>query len=53
MKQYKNYTQKISIPKTADGCSVAVTASIGKASVMNFIDTTHYAKGEVLIIKKL
>lgn len=45
MKQSKNSTPKISIPKTADGCSVAVTASIGKASVMNFIDTAHYPKG--------
>ena len=53
MKQSKNSTPKISIPKTADGCSVAVTASIGKASVMNFIDTAHYPKGGVLIIKKL
>ena len=53
MKQSKNYTQKIAIPKTADGCSVAVTASIGKASVMNFIDTAHYPKGGVLIIKKI
>lgn len=45
MNQSKNSTPKISIPKTADGCSVAVTASIGKASVMNFIDTAHYPKG--------
>lgn len=44
MKQSKNSTQKISIPKTADGCSVTVTASIGNASVMNFIDTAHYPK---------
>ena len=47
MKQSKNSTQKIAIPKTADGCSVAVTASIGMASVMNFIDTSHYPKGGV------
>lgn len=52
MKQSKNSTPKIAIPKTADGCSVAVTASIGMASVMNFIDTAHYPKGGVLIIKK-
>lgn len=45
MNQSKNSTPKIAIPKTADGCSVAVTASIGKASVMNFIDTAHYPKG--------
>ena len=45
MKQSKNSTQKISIPKTSDGCSVTVTSSIGKASVMNFIDTAHYPKG--------
>lgn len=42
MNQSKNSTPKISIPKTADGCSVSVTASIGKESVMNFIDTAHY-----------
>lgn len=52
MNQSKNSTPKIAIPKTADGCSVAVTASIGMASVMNFIDTAHYPKGGVLIIKK-
>ena len=45
MKQSKNSTPKISIPKTADGCSVTVTASIGKASVMNLIDTANYPKG--------
>ena len=44
MKQSKNSTQKISIPKTADECTVTVTASIGKASVINFIDTAHYPK---------
>ena len=53
MNQSKNSTPKIAIPKTADGCSVAVTASIGMASVMNFIDTSHYPKGGVLIIKKI
>ena len=45
MNQSKNSTPKIAIPKTADGCSVTVTASIGMASVMNFIDTSHYPKG--------
>lgn len=53
MNQSKNYTQKISIPKTADGCSVAVTSSFSMTSVMNMLDTGHYPKGGVLIIKKL
>ncbi len=49
----KNSTPKISIPKTADGCSVAVTASFSMTSVMNMLNTGHYPKGGVLIIKKL
>ena len=53
MNQSKNSTQKIAIPKTADGCSVAVTASFSMISIMNLIDTAHYPKGGVLIIKKL
>ena len=51
MNQSKNSTQKIAIPKTADGCSVAVTASFSMISIMNLIDTAHYPKGGVLIIK--
>lgn len=52
MNQSKNSTPKISIPKTADGCSVAVTSSFSMTSVMNMLDTGHYPKGGVLIIKK-
>lgn len=52
MNQSKNSTPKIAIPKTADGCSVAVTASFSMISIMNLIDTAHYPKGGVLIIKK-
>lgn len=53
MNQSKNSTPKISIPKTADGCSVAVTSSFSMTSVMNMLDTGNYPKGGVLIIKKL
>lgn len=53
MNQSKNSTPKSSIPKTADGCSVAVTSSFSMTSVMNMLDTGHYPKGGVLIIKKL
>ena len=53
MNQSKNSTPKISIPKTADGCSVAVTSSFSMTSIMNMLDTGHYPKGGVLIIKKL
>lgn len=52
MNQSKNSTPKIAIPKTADGCSVAVTASFSMISIMNLIDTAHYPKGGVLIIKE-
>lgn len=45
MNQSKNSTQKIAIPKTADGCSVAVTSSFSMTSVMNLLDTGHYPKG--------
>ena len=45
MNQSKNSTPKISIPKTADGCSVAVTSSFSMTSVMNMLDTGHYPKG--------
>ena len=48
MNQSKNSTPKISIPKTADGCSVAVTSSFSMTSVMNMLDTGHYPKGGVL-----
>lgn len=50
MNQSKNSTPKIAIPKTADGCSVAATASFSMISIMNLIDTAHYPKGGVLII---
>lgn len=45
MNQSKNSTPKIAIPKTADGCSVAVTSSFSMTSVMNLLDTGHYPKG--------
>lgn len=53
MNQSKNSTPKIAIQKTADGCSVAVTASFSMISIMNLIDTAHYPKGGVLIVKKV
>lgn len=46
-------TQKIAIPKTADGCSFTITTSFYKPSVMSFIDTGHYPKGGVLIINRV
>lgn len=53
MNQSKNSTPKIAIPKTADGCYVAVTASFSMISIMNLIDTAHYPKGGVLIIRRI
>ena len=45
MKQYKNSTQKISIPKTADGCSVAITSSFGAGiSIANLLGVDHFPK---------
>ena len=54
MKQSKNSTPKISIPKTADGCSPAITSSFGAGiSIANLLGVDHFPKGGVLIIKKL
>ena len=54
MKQYKNSTQKISIPKTADGCYPVITSSFGAGiSIANLLGVDHFHKVGVLIIKKL
>lgn len=56
MKQSKNSTPKISIPKTDDGCSPAITSSFGAGiSIANLLGVDHFNKGGVgvLIIKKL
>lgn len=53
MKASKNSTQKISIPKTTDGCCPAVTSSFSMVSVMNMINTAHFPKGGVLYIRKV
>ena len=46
MKQYKNSTQKISIPKTADGCYPAITSSFGAGiSIANLLGVYHFHKG--------
>lgn len=54
MNQSKNSTPKISIPKTADGCSPAITSSFGAGiSIANLLGVDHFNKGGgVLIIKK-
>ena len=45
MKQYKNSTQKISIPKTADGCYPAITSSFGAGiSIANLLCVDHFPK---------
>ena len=54
MNQSKNSTQKIAIPKTADGCSPTITSSFGAGiSVANLIGVDHFPKGGVLIIRKI
>lgn len=54
MNQSKNSTQKIAIPKTADGCSPTITSSFGAGiSIANLLGVDHFPKGGVLIIKKL
>lgn len=54
MNQSKNSTQKISIPKTADGCSPTITSSFGAGiSVANLLGVDHFPKGGVLIIRKI
>ena len=48
MKQYKNSTQKIQIPKTSDGCSVAITSSFGAGiSIANLLGVDHFHKGGI------
>lgn len=54
MNPSKNSTPKISIPKTADGCSPTITSSFGAGiSVANLLGVDHFPKGGVLIIKKV
>ena len=49
----RNSIPKISIPRTTDGCSVTITSSFAEGiSLANMLDTGHYPKGGVLIIKK-
>lgn len=46
MNQSKNSTPKISIPKTADGCSPTITSSFGAGiSVANLLGVDHFPKG--------
>jgi len=53
MNQSRNSIPKISIPRTADGCSVTITSSFAEGiSLANMLDTGHYPKGGVLIIKR-
>ena len=48
MKQYKNSTQKISIPKNADGCYPAITSSFGAGiSIANLLGVYHFHKGGI------
>ena len=45
MKQSKNSTQKIAIPKTADGCSPTITSSFGAGiSIANLLGVDHFPK---------
>lgn len=46
MKQSKNSTPKIAIPKTADGCSPTITSSFGAGiSIANLLGVDHFPKG--------
>lgn len=46
MNQSKNSTPKISIPKTADECSPAITSSFGAGiSIANLLGVDHFHKG--------
>lgn len=48
MNQSKNSTPKISIPKTADGCSPAITSSFGAGiSIANLLGVDHFPKGGI------
>ena len=54
MNQSKNSTQKIAIPKTADGCSPTITSSFGAGiSIANLLGVDHFPNGGVLIIRKI
>lgn len=49
MKASKSSTPKISIPKTADGCSSTITSSFGAGiSVANLLGVNHFPKGGTL-----
>ena len=46
MNQSKNSTQKIAIPKTADGCSPTITSSFGAGiSIANLLGVDHFPNG--------
>lgn len=46
MRPSRNTFQKISIPKTADGCSPTITSSFGEGvGVTNLLDVGHFPKG--------
>jgi hypothetical protein len=46
MNPSKSSTPKISIPKTADGCSPTITSSFGAGiSVANLLGVNHFPKG--------
>lgn len=46
MNQSKNSTQKIAIPKTADGCSPTITSSFGAGiSIANLLGVDHFPRG--------
>lgn len=48
MNPSKSYTPKISIPKTADGCSPTITSSFGAGiSVANLLGIDHFPKGGI------
>jgi len=44
---------RISLPKTADGCSPTITTRSGNCCLTNMISTTHYPMGGQLGFKKL
>lgn len=55
MKPSRSSSQKISIPKTADGCSPTITQAYGIGGgigISNLLDVNHFPKGGVLIITK-
>lgn len=49
----KSPKRKFCLPKTTDGCSCTITASVSHCGVTNLISTAHFPKGGVLIIKEL